>query len=211
MHTPVKKGLLDMLNAVADESRLALLEALYQGERSAGDLAQQVGLAESTVSHHLAKLHNAQLISLRMAGSQRFYRLNHDGLKTFKKLVTEIEQPLPVPVGSDSDDAWIAALGWDPADQQVLRDHTEHGQLLQIPSKQKKLVVVLRWLATLFEPDRLYTESEVNAVLKAIHEADYVGLRRDLVDYGYLRRERGGGKYWLTPADEQVTTGQAQG
>lgn len=211
MHTPVKKGLLDMLKAVADESRLALLQALYEGERSAGDLAQQVGLAESTVSHHLAKLHNTQLITLRMAGSQRFYRINDTGLATFKRLVAEIEQPLPAPDAADSDDQWIAALGWDPADQQVLREHTANGKLVQVPSKQKKLVVILRWLATLFEPERLYTESEVNAVLKAMHEADHVGLRRDLVDFGYLRRERGGGKYWLTPADEQVTASAPQG
>ena len=30
-----------------------------------------------------------------------------------------------------------------------------------------------------------------------------LGLRRDLVDFGYLRRERGGGKYWLAPDDEK--------
>jgi hypothetical protein len=41
-------------------------------------------------------------------------------------------------------------------------------------------------------------------VLKSVYEADFVSLRRDLVDFGYLRRERGGGKYWRTPADENA-------
>ena len=33
---------------------------------------------------------------------------------------------------------------------------------------------------------------------------DFAGLRRDLVDFGYMRRERAGSKYWLTPEDEVV-------
>jgi hypothetical protein len=61
----------------------------------------------------------------------------------------------------------------------------------------KKTQIILRWLATLFEPDRLYGELEVNGVLKAVYAEDYISLRRDLVDMDYLRRERNGGKYWL--------------
>jgi hypothetical protein len=73
--------------------------------------------------------------------------------------------------------------------------------MTHLPAKRKKLLVILRWLASLFQADRLYSEAEVNAVLKAVYEEDYVSLRRELVDYGYLRRERGGGKYWLAPDD----------
>ncbi|MBZ0305914.1 MAG: DUF2087 domain-containing protein [Anaerolineae bacterium] len=68
------------------------------------------------------------------------------------------------------------------------------------------MLVILRWLATLFEADKLYTEPEINAILKAVYESDHVTLRRELVDYGYLRRERGGGKYWLAPTDEAQPT-----
>ena len=32
------------------------------------------------------------------------------------------------------------------------------------------MLVILRWLATFFQPDRLYSEAEVNAVLKAVYE-----------------------------------------
>ena len=37
----------------------------------------------------------------------------------------------------------------------------------------------------------------MNAVLKTVYAEDYVSLRRDLVDFGYLRRDRAGGKYML--------------
>ena len=202
-----KETILQMLKALADDSRLTLLQLLNQGERSVGDLAEQVNLGEPTVSHHLARLREVGLVSLRMAGTQRFYRVNASGLALFKQLAAEIEQTQPLPAPVAADDEWIAALGWSAEDQQVLREHTQGRRLTRLPSKQKKTLVILRWLATLFEPECFYSEAEVNTVLKAVYAEDYVSLRRDLVDYGYLRRERGGGKYWLAPAGEEVLLG----
>jgi hypothetical protein len=202
METHREENILLMLKALADERRLTIFRLLHEHEYAVGDLAEHIILSEPTVSHHLAKLREAGLVTLRMAGNQRFYRVNDHGLAKFKQLTSEIEQTPPQPEAVVSDDAWIDTLGWDAADQQVLRDHTVNGKLKTVPSKQKKLIVVLRWLATLFQADTMYTEPQVNGILKAIYAEDHVGLRRDLVDFGYLRRERGGGKYWLAPADE---------
>ena len=197
METRQQHDILAMLKALADESRLALLRLLNEGERTVGDLAREVELGEPTVSHHLARLREAGLVTLRMAGSQRFYRINDTGLAAFKRLAGQIEQSPPPVETPAADDAWIAALGWDAEDQQVLREHTASGVLTHLPGKQKKMAVILRWLASLFQPDQLYSEAEVNEMLKAKYAEDYVSLRRDMIDLGYLRRERGGGKYWL--------------
>ncbi|RPI33390.1 MAG: DUF2087 domain-containing protein [Chloroflexota bacterium] len=199
--TNQQEPILAMLKALADESRLHLLRLLNEGEYSVGELARQIDLGEPTVSHHLARLREVGLVSLRMAGNQRYYRVNDAGLAQFKQLAAIIERFPHRPERAASDDQWIAALGWDETDQQVLRAYTHNGRLTQLPGKQKKMLVILRWLATLFEPEKGYSEAEVNAVLKSVYEEDFVSLRRDLVDYGYLRRERGGGKYWLTPAE----------
>ena len=197
---------LDMLKALADDSRLTLVRLLAESERTVGDLAQAVGLTDPTVSHHLSRLREAGLVSLRMAGNQRFYSVNRAGLADFKRQAAEVEHMPPQPEPVVNDQSWIAALGWAEYDQKVLRDYTLNGRLTQIPLKQKKLDVILRWLATRFEPGRLYTEPEVNAVINTVHE-DHASLRREMIGFGYLRRERGGGKYWLTPADE--TTGHS--
>lgn len=198
MKTQPTYDILPVLKALADESRLAVLRHLHAREHAVGELAEVVGLSEPTVSHHLAKLREAGLVSLRMAGNQRFYRVNAEGLARFKRLANEIEQKPPAPASKAGDEAWIAALGWSAEEQQVLRDHTRAGVLTHLPVRQqKKLQVILRWLATLLEPERLYTEAQVNAVLKAVYAEDYVSLRRDLVDYAYLRRDRAGGKYML--------------
>lgn len=195
--------LLMLLKALADESRMALLRLLNEGERTVGDLAIQVNLGEPTVSHHLTRMRKVGLVTLRMAGNQRFYRVNQSGLALFKQLAAEIEHIQPIPEASVSDDGWINAMGWDEADLQILREYTHDGKLTNLPPKQKKMQVVLRWLATMFENDRLYSEKEINTILKTIYAEDYISLRRDLVDMGYLRRERNGGTYWLGAVPEE--------
>lgn len=189
-----------MLKALADESRLEIVRLLADGEMTVGSLAAKIQLGEPTASHHLARLREVGLVSLRSEGNQRFYSLNKGGLALFKSLAGKLEhiQPLP-PIEKCDDPAWIGALGWSPDDQKVLREHTCNGKLRRLPKGPKKTEVVLRWLATLFGADKFYSELEVNEILKAVYAEDYVSLRRDLVDFGYLRRERGGGKYWLAP------------
>jgi DNA-binding HxlR family transcriptional regulator len=193
-----------MLKALADESRLFIFRKLYDGEHSVGDLAQSIELSEPTVSHHLSRLREAGLVTLRMAGNQRFYRINPTGLERFKTLIARIDIPITTPEYNESDDQWLNELDWSQEDKQVLREYTRNGCLTSLPSRQKKTLVILRWLATFFQPEKMYTEIEVNAILKAKYSFDYVSLRRDLVDFGYLRRERGGGKYWASPDGSDV-------
>jgi predicted transcriptional regulator len=196
-----QEPVLNMLKVLADESRLTLLQLLNEGERTVGDLAQRVDLGEPTVSHHLSRLRQVGFVSLRMAGNQRFYRLNEPGLNRFKQLAAKIEQAPPSPEPDVSDDQWIDGLDWSADDQKVLHTYTHNRQIIRLPSKRKNLLVILRWLATLFAPDRHYSEAEVNEVIKGVYARDFVSLRRDLVDLGYLRRERGGGDYWLAPVE----------
>lgn len=184
-----------MLKVLADENRLEILRLLNEREYSVGDIAEKVNIAETTVSQHLNQMREAWLLSLKMVGTHRLYRANEDGLAMFKSLVADIEkwpcEPLP-----ETNDAWIEDLGWDAADQQVLRDFTRDGKLTTYPDDFDDLAVILKWLATLFEPNRQYTEPEVNAILMDVFERDHVSLRRDLVDMRLLKRDRGGRNYW---------------
>jgi len=72
------------------------------------------------------------------------------------------------------------------------------GPIADFPSKEKRKLVILMELAKRFEPGRRYTEPEVNQVLKAAWH-DYVTLRRYLIEYGLMDRERDGRAYWLKP------------
>lgn len=193
------KRLRDILKALADDNRLHLFRLVSAREHTVGELANEVSLTEPTVSHHLARLREVGLVSLRAAGNTHYYTGNEAGLAVFKKLVEDIEK-LPPPVEPrESDETWIDALAWASEDDRaVLREFTHNGKLTNLPRQQKRLFPILRWLASQFELERLYTEREVNAVLKTAYAHDFVSLRRDLVDFGYLRREANGTKYWST-------------
>jgi hypothetical protein len=69
------------------------------------------------------------------------------------------------------------------------------GRLTSLPGRRPMLEAACAFLAERFEPDRLYDEHEVNAIL-ADDAPDPATLRRLLVDHGYLGR-RNGGAYWL--------------
>ena len=189
--------ILETLKVLGDESRLKILRLVTEREHSVGELAEKLGLGEPTISHHLARLREVYLVNIRTAGTARYYRLNEGMLKNFKEIFATIEKPVVEKETKMDDKEWISALGFSAEDQQVLRDYTYAGMLKQLPAKRGKTMVILRWLATRFEAGRLYTEAEVNEVIKGVYEKDYVSLRRDMIDMGYLHREPGGGKYWL--------------
>jgi DNA-binding transcriptional ArsR family regulator len=60
---------------LADPSRLALLEALRDGERSVSELVAATGLTQSNASGHLACLRECGLVETRQAWRHVFYRL----------------------------------------------------------------------------------------------------------------------------------------
>lgn len=70
------------------------------------------------------------------------------------------------------------------------------GPLDSFPLKEKKRVAILRHLVKNFEAEKTYTEKEVNAVLMQFY-ANYVLLRRCLIEYGFMDRTQDGSSYWL--------------
>ena len=203
MDTGQYDDLLNLLKAVADESRLRMVALMSERAYTVSEMATVFNLTEPTVSHHVSKLHSAGLLRLRMEGNQRFYTINEKRLETLKNYVNGIEK-LPARVEKvKANTAWIEALDWNEADKKVLRDYTAEGRVPNLPSKVNKWQVILRWIATKFEPNKHYTEKQVNAILRDINE-DYATVRRYMIDFGYMRRELGGGDYWLTPENEKA-------
>lgn len=72
----------------------------------------------------------------------------------------------------------------------------DDGRVVQLPARHAKRLLVLDYLVQSFEPGLRYTESEVNAVLRAAvaGRVDVVTVRRYLVDAQML--ERRAGVYW---------------
>ena len=66
-----------VLSVLADPTRLAILSHLRGGEHRVGELAEHLGLAQSTVSQHLAILRAAGLISTHTHGRAHVSVLEH--------------------------------------------------------------------------------------------------------------------------------------
>jgi len=56
--------------------------------------------------------------------------------------------------------------------------------------------MMLEYIVAAFEPGVRMPEREVDAVLRAFYEEDWVSLRRYLIDAGLMSREKG--VYWRT-------------
>lgn len=64
-----------LFRSLADPTRLAMVRRLAAGERRVTDLVGELGLAQSTVSAHLACLRDCGLVDFRAQGRQSFYFL----------------------------------------------------------------------------------------------------------------------------------------
>ena len=82
----------DVFNAVAEASRRDLLDALGDGEATVNELVDRLGLSQPQVSKHLGVLRQVGLVSVRVDGRHRWYRVNgpalkpvHDWVRTFER------------------------------------------------------------------------------------------------------------------------------
>ncbi|MBD2760468.1 winged helix-turn-helix transcriptional regulator [Yimella sp. cx-573] len=64
-----------LFKSFADPSRLAIVQHLLLGEHRVTDLVAHLGLAQSTVSAHLACLRDCGLLSTRVRGRSTYYSL----------------------------------------------------------------------------------------------------------------------------------------
>lgn len=66
-----------LFQGFSDRSRLAIVERLCSGEHRVVDLTKHLGLAQSTVSSHLACLLDCGIVSVRPMGRASVYSLAH--------------------------------------------------------------------------------------------------------------------------------------
>jgi ArsR family transcriptional regulator, cadmium/lead-responsive transcriptional repressor len=83
-----RKGRVDLMPAASlfrslgDPTRLAIVHELARGERRVVDLTRHLGLAQSTVSAHLALMRESGVVQSRPRGRQSLYRLSRPELFT---------------------------------------------------------------------------------------------------------------------------------
>jgi DNA-binding transcriptional ArsR family regulator len=67
-----------LYRALGDESRLRILRLLAERDRYLTELATELDLSKPTVSHHLAQLRSAGLVTMTEQGNLTYYTLRRD-------------------------------------------------------------------------------------------------------------------------------------
>ena len=167
-----------IVGLLADDDRRRVLAALVLGAATVDEVKATTGLPIRVVGSALARLVDGELVERAPDGSHLLLG------EAFRRAAVAAADagPAPDPTGDAPTDA-----------ARVLRTFFRGGRLTSIPTTHTKRLVILDRLAQEFEPGVRYSERQVNARLRPLHE-DVAALRRYLVDDGFLDREAG--SYW---------------
>ncbi|HSM60743.1 MAG TPA: metalloregulator ArsR/SmtB family transcription factor [Longimicrobiales bacterium] len=111
----VDADLLCALQALADENRLRILEALHGGEHCVCELQSALALGQSLLSHHLRVLREAGLVRDRREGRWVHYALAPEGLRRVEDAVGGLRAAAETPPMPSGDGGVHPLKTSDPA------------------------------------------------------------------------------------------------
>jgi len=165
-----------LVGLLGEDERLRVVAALALGASTAEDVLAATGLSPREVGAALRRLESGGLVS----SGDGHLQLNAGVFKQAARAAAPDDPP---------EDFGAT----DPKVTAVLRAFIRGGRLVQVPTTASKRLVVLEYIASVFEPGVRYPEREVNAILSSWYD-DYASLRRYLVDSDLMAREAG--EYW---------------
>ena len=81
--------LAELFSALSDPTRLRIISVLLDTEMNVGEIAAQLEMTESAVSHQLRGLRQMKLVRARKAGRQVFYALDDDHVEKLYRMGLE--------------------------------------------------------------------------------------------------------------------------
>lgn len=161
---------LEILKVLADESRLKIIGILLKKDSYSEYLAYKLNLSTPTVTYHMNKLKKAGIVKATKIQHYIIYSLNYDIMNM------SIEALIKSATTVDDSRTY---------EEKVIESFFEYGKLKQIPAQQKKREIVMAYIASNFELNKIYSELEVVAALLKIHD-DYITIKRDLISMGFF-------------------------
>ncbi len=79
-----------LLKALSNEKRLAIICTLYKEEKCVGDLENIIGLSQSALSQHLARLRKDNLVKTRRQAQTIYYSLNDISSQSILECLNDI-------------------------------------------------------------------------------------------------------------------------
>ncbi len=86
IHTEVDiNGLVEFFKVFADETRLKILDSLLNGDKCVGDIAEDVLMSSSCVSHQLKYLRTLNLVKCEKNGQNAIYSISDEHIRIILK------------------------------------------------------------------------------------------------------------------------------
>jgi DNA-binding transcriptional ArsR family regulator len=177
---PADDALLAFFKALSNTERLRVAGTIAGGPRTASEVAAALGLSVRAVTGHLAALVEMDLALVEGEGAAARYAW--DERRVRRLAAAHLDSPRARALAGATDER-----------SRVLASFLRDGRLTSFPTGEARKLVILDHIAERFAADRVYTEREVNEILKQFAD-DYTTIRRALVDRAYLNRDRG--VYW---------------
>jgi ArsR family transcriptional regulator, arsenate/arsenite/antimonite-responsive transcriptional repressor len=165
--------------ALGHPIRLLMINLIKVKPRHGEELAEILKLNPATISHHLNALSRVGLLRQQKDQYYQVFSLVRGPLD--KTLAEMVHLPQPDLSHGIEEDAYR---------DKVLKSFFHHGRLKQFPSQLKKRQIILEKIAGEFEPEKEYSEREVNQILVDFNE-DVASLRRGMIELGLMTRSKG--------------------
>ncbi|SFB06947.1 hypothetical protein SAMN04488072_106181 [Lentibacillus halodurans] len=174
---------------IGDKTRIQIIALLKDGPLHGQAIAGKLGLTPPTISYHLTKLKEIDVIYQRRDKNTIYFHLNE------KQLTFMAEAIIRIGGESEMDEYYVD----EKEKYKVIQNFfAQDGSLKSIPAQRKKKLVVLEHLIKGLQKGKIYHEKEINDYIKQFHE-DFATIRREFVMYGFMTRQ--GGEYELNPEE----------
>lgn len=175
---------------MGDPTRIRIVALLSGGPLHGQAIAGKLGLTPPTITHHIKKLREINVIYERRDKNTIYFHLNESVIrqqaKTLGRLIEEKEDVEEL-------------IGQNLERQKVIRNFfTKDGKLQKIPAQRKKKLIVLEYMVRGLKAGKKYPEKELNGYIKQFHE-DFATIRREFIINHYMYRENG--IYELNPPE----------
>lgn len=171
---------LEIFKCLSDNSRLRIINDLMIEPMYVELLSERLGLSTSTISFHLKKLTDANIVSSKKEQYYTMYRLNED---IFKVNLEDL-------IKDSKNEEEILNQREEKYRKSVIESFFKYNKLKNIPVQNKKKQIVLEKIVETFEWNRTYTEKEVNLLIADFHD-DFCTIRRDLIGFNLMERKDG--------------------
>jgi hypothetical protein len=180
--------LVEFHKTMGDPTRLRILSLLKNGPLHGQAIAGKLGLTAPTITHHLKKLRDINVVYERRDKNTIYIYLNHSVVKQHSEAIMRLIEGKELNMKEQNEER-----------QKVISNFfSKDGKLKTIPSQRKKKLIIFEHLLQGIEKGKKYEEKEINEYILQYHE-DYATIRREFIINHYMYRENG--IYELNPVE----------